>query len=198
MDKFTQSMSGLLPQGYAWPRDVNSVLMSVVEGMAVALAQHHEDMHAVVEQWMPHRTVARLAEWEASTGLPDPCFGAIQTEEQRHKLLLLRLRPPDLPYEDSSPAAPGVIEDMCAELGYPGVAVSYNVPFRVGRNRVGDRLGALDGVLHVRVPTVSTPFRVGVGRVGDRLIERVGIGPELPCYLDRELPARFQINVIYE
>lgn len=198
MDKFTESLSGLLPTGYAWPREVGSVLMSVLGGVAEAFVEHHANVHAVVDQWQPHTTVARLAEWEVSTGLPDPCFGTDQSVALRHKNLLMRLRPLDLPYEDSSPAAPGVIADMCAELGYAGVTVSYNLPFRVGRNRVGDRLGALDGVLNVRVPTTSTPFRVGVNRVGDRLIERVGIGPELACYLNRELPARFQINVIFD
>jgi uncharacterized protein YmfQ (DUF2313 family) len=198
MDKFTESLASLLPTGFAWPRDPDSVLMRTISGVAGGFAELDEFIRATVAQWQPHTAVTRLAEWEEACGLPDACFGAGQSEVLRRKLLLLRLRPVDLPYDDSCPAGPGVIASFCTAIGYPGVTVSYNTPFRVGRNRVGDRMGALNGVLNVRVPAGSTPFRVGRGRVGDRLVSRVGVGPELACYLDRVVPARFQINVIYE
>lgn len=196
MDKFTQSLSHLLPVGFAWPRDEESVLMSTLHGVAGAFAELDEFITATVFQWQPLTTTLRLAEWEEATGLPDQCFGNDQSEALRRQLLLQRLRPVDLPYEDSSPAAPDVIASFCAAIGYAGVTVSYNWPFRVGR-RVGGRMGALNGVLNVNVPTDSTPFRVGRNRVGDRLVHRVGVGPELECYLNRIVPARFQINVIY-
>lgn len=196
MDKFTQSLSGLLPQGHAWPRDPSSTLMSVIAGLAATFAEHHETVRATVAQWQPHSTVTRLEEWEEALGLPDACFGLEQSQALRHQVVLQRLRGVDLPYEDSSPAAPGVIAQLCADVGYPDVTVRYNTPFRVGRNRVGDRLGALDGRLHVMVPSSSTPFRVG-DRVGRRLIERVVAGPNLACYLDRVVPARFSINIHY-
>ena len=74
---------------------------------------------------------------------------------------------------------------------------AYNTPFRCGVNRVGDRLGALDGKLYVTVTLQSQAFRVGVNRVGDRLLQGQFNGGELACYLQRVLPARFQINVIF-
>jgi uncharacterized protein YmfQ (DUF2313 family) len=197
MDKHTETLANLLPTGFAWPRDEDSVVMRTIKGMAGGFAELDEFIRATVAQWQPHTAVTRLAEWEAACSLPDDCFGAGQSEALRRKLLLLRLRPVDLPYDDSCPAAPGVIASFCEAIGYPGVTVAYNWPFRVGR-RVGTRLGALNGVLNVHVPTNSTPFRVGRNRVGDRLVARVGVGPELDCYLERVIPARFQINVIYE
>jgi uncharacterized protein YmfQ (DUF2313 family) len=194
--RFTQALAGLLPQGYAWPREVGSTLMAVMEGLGDAFADHHQAVHAQVRQWMPHLTTTRLAEWEASCGLPDACLGLDQTEQQRRAELLKRLRGPDLPFSDSSPAAPAVIEQLCADIGY-SVTVTYNTPMRVRRDRVGSRLGKLDGRLNVFVDTSSTPLRVGSGRVGQRLVNRDLPGSDLSCYLQRIVPARYSVNIVF-
>ncbi|MES1977564.1 MAG: putative phage tail protein [Pseudomonadota bacterium] len=196
MEKFVQSLAKLLPTGFAWPRDPASTLMRVIRGVAASFNQLHEDTHEIVRQWQPHHTVNRLTEWEEATGLPDPCFGTEQSLALRRKLLLARLRPVELYYPNSSPAAPYSIETICAWLGYVAT-VRYNTPFRVGVNRVGDRLGALNGRLWITVTLQTQPFRVGVNRVGDRL--RIGTlnGGELACYLQRIVPARFEVNVIF-
>ena len=62
---------------------------------------------------------------------------------------------------------------------------------------MGQRLGALDGVLNVRVNRVSEPFRVGRNRVGQRLVLASKTGEELVCYLKRIVHARFSIRVIF-
>ena len=118
------------------------------------------------------------------------------TRDLRRQLLLSRLRGPVLAYTNSSPASPHAIVAICAGLGYVAT-VSYNLPFRCGVNRVGDRLGALDGRLYVTVTLQSKAFRVGVSRVGQRLLEGQLNGGELACYLQRVIPARFQLNVIF-
>lgn len=196
MEKFVQSLALLLPTGFAWPRDARSTLMRVIRGIAAAFDDLDKVITETVRQWQPATAVNRLAEWEEATGLPDACFGVDQPEALRRKLLLARLRPLDLAYDDSSPAAPGSIEAVCKWLGYDAT-VRYNTPFRVGRNRVGERLGALNGRLWVTVTLTTQPFRVGVNRVGDRL--RIGTlnGGELACYLQHIVPARFEINVIF-
>lgn len=198
MEKFLQALAYLLPTGFAWPRDPKSTLMRVLRGVAAVFDELHRYILECVRQWQPHTAVTRLAEWEEAAGLPDPCFGPEQTPALRRSLLLARLRGLELPYDDSSPAAPGAIEAICAALGYT-VRVFYNVPFRVGVNRVGDRLGALDGVLYVRISAGGVePFRVGQNRVGDRLVKTaVDLGP-LECYLRRIVPARYAIDVSFE
>lgn len=195
-DQFHESLAGLLPQGYAWPRDPNSVLMRLVASEAAELDEHTEAVHAMVGQWQPHTAVARLAEWEAACGLPDECLGTAQTEAQRRTALLRTLRGPSLPLDDSSAAAPAVIEAACAEVGFTA-SVRYNKPFRVGA-RVGQRLGALDGRIYITVTSTSEPFRVGRNRVGDRLVKRDLVQADLLCYLQRLVPARFSINLIFE
>ena len=118
------------------------------------------------------------------------------TRDLRRQLLLSRLRGPVLAYTNSSPASPDAIVAICAGLGYVAT-VSYNLPFRCGVNRVGDRLGALDGRLYVTVTLQSKAFRVGVSRVGQRLLEGQLNGGELACYLQRVIPARYQLNMIF-
>jgi uncharacterized protein YmfQ (DUF2313 family) len=195
MDKFWQALSYLLPTGYAWPRDPSSTVMRVIRALALALNDLHEFTRLTATQWQPHQTVTRLAEWEEATGLPDACFGLNQSDDLRRKLLLSRLRGPVLTYTDSSPASTGAIVAICAWLGYVATA-SYNTPFRCGQ-RVGQRLGVLDGKLYVTVTIQATQFRVGVSRVGSRLMEGQLNGGELACYLQRVVPARYSVNVIF-
>ena len=196
MDKFWQALVSLLPTGFAWPRNPASTLMRVMRGIAASFHEHHEFARLTANQWQPHQAVTRLAEWEEATGLPDACFGLNQDEATRRKLLLGRLRGPTLEYTDSSPASPGALIAICAWLGYPLVTVVYNTPFRAGM-RCGQRLGQLDGKLWVTVTIQSIPFRAGASRVGDRLLTGTLNGAELACYLQRVVPARYQVNVIY-
>lgn len=192
MDRFFQALAYLLPQGFAWPRDPDSTLMRVLRGIAGTFGELQQFIEQTVGEWQPATTVTRLAEWEEATGLPDACFGVDQDVETRRKLLLMRLQGPDLPLADSSPAAPAVIEAICASVGYTAT-VSYNTPMRVA-HRVGRRLGLLDGVLYVRVQLPGHRMRMG-DPVGSRLIT----GPsahELACLLQRMLPARYCLNMV--
>jgi uncharacterized protein YmfQ (DUF2313 family) len=195
MERFVQALAALLPTGFAWPRDPGSVWMRVLRGLAGTFGALHEETAEAVRQWQPHHTVARLAEWEEATGLPAPCFGVNQPEALRRKLLLARLRGPVLKYEDSSPASPGALVAVCAWLGYQA-EVRYNTPFRCGHT-VGQPLGALDGKLYITVVLQSRRFLVGVSRVGDRLLDGDLNGGELACYLQRVVPARYSVNVIF-
>lgn len=197
MDKFQQSLAQLLPQGYAWPRDPQSTLMRLLGGVAASFAELDKVITQTTVEWLPHATKARLGEWEDAVGLPDQCFGADQTVDARRGRVLSRLRGPSGVYPDSSPASLGAIEAICTNLGYPAVA-AYNHPFRCGRDRVGRRLGQLDGKLYVRMTAESTPFRVGHNRVGDRLVTRPAEVTQLACYLKNYAPARYQLNVIFE
>ena len=195
MDKLLQALAQLLPTGFAWPRHASSVLMRWVLALAGVHAELMSFIHATAAQWQPHRTTLRLAEWEESCGLPDTCFGPEQTDAQRRSVLLMKLRGVQLPYTDSSPAAPGVIQSICAGMGYTAQII-YNTPFRAGLNRVGDRLGALNGELYVTVSTDIQPFRVGVNKAGDRLVSTEHDLFLLQSYLKKILPSRFDVVVL--
>lgn len=196
MDKFLQSLQHLLPEGYAWPKDPNSVLMRVIGGMAAAFADMEALTEAATIAWRPQTTTTRLPEWEVAAGLPDGCFGPNQTVAARRNRLLSRLRGASGFYPDSSPASPAAIEAICTNLGYPG-KVTYNVPFRCGRDRTGRRLGQLDGRLYLRLLASSESFRVGRSRAGDRLLDRPPGAVELACHLKAYVPARFELVVTF-
>lgn len=199
VDHITQyrtSLMRLMPRGYAWPKNKGTVQYAWVDALAQQYNEFENHTVRTMEQCWPHRTCNRLSEWFGATGLPDSCFPGATRAETRDQVLARLQGLAGLKYDDSSPAAPGFIRYLCQRLGYD-VEVWYNTPFRCGRNRVGQRLGALDGVLNVRVNRVSEPFRVGRNRVGQRLILASKTGEELVCYLKRIVPARFAIRVIF-
>lgn len=197
MDRFAQALAHLLPPGFAFPRSLGSVVMRWLQAWAGVLREHHEWTDSQVLQWIPDRTCSRIEEWEEALGLPDPCFEGEQDGEQRRSRMLARLRGDlELPYDDSSADSPAAIQAYMQACGYD-VDIWYSTPFRVGRNRVGDRLGQLDGVLNVRVPGYCERFRVRANRVGDRLGLCKGDGTEIACLLKRVVPARFSINLIF-
>jgi uncharacterized protein YmfQ (DUF2313 family) len=194
--RFTQALAALMPPGFAWPRQADTVWMRVLGGLAGAFEEHHSWTQQATLEWLPHATHTRLEEWEEATGLPDPCFGPTQTMEARRGRLLARLRGPSGAYPDSSPAAIEAIKTICANLGYVA-DVHYNTYFRVGRDRVGRRLGANDGHLYVLISAPAEPFRVGANRVGERLVIRPPSVPEFACALEKYVPARYALDVIF-
>lgn len=193
--RFAQALQQLLPTGFAWPRSPRSVLARVLCGIAAAFDELHRFVLATARQWQPHNTTLRLREWEEACGLPDACLGPEQTEGDRRRALLARLRGVQLPYVDSSPAALGVIRGVCAELGYEVQRAAYNTPLRAGVGQVGQRLGQLDGRLYVTVNTAARPMRAG-DPVGSRLIVGGRDLWPLYCYLRRVVPARYEIIVL--
>jgi uncharacterized protein YmfQ (DUF2313 family) len=178
MDQFTQSFSALLPSGYAWPRQPDTVLMRTLQGMAANHLELYKFTLSTIQQWLPQAAATRMAEWEAATDLPDQCLGFNQTLAQRKTNLLAKLGGVQLPYADSSPAAPGVIAAALAKQGVRAT-VRYNKPMRVGQT-VGRQMGALSGKLYVCVT-------VGSG------VNKVLIG----CYLKRIVPSRFEVDILY-
>lgn len=194
-DAYTQALAQLLPPGAAWPRDTASVWMRLLIGLAGSMQALHAFTVQTACEWLPQGTHTRLPEWEAALDLPDPCLDALQTEDQRRAAVLARLRGHQGAYADSSPAAPGAIAAYAAALGLPAT-VTASRPFRVGRDRVGARLGS-NGKLIVQVAAagVSEPFRVGTHRVGRRLVERPPQVAQMACLLERVAPARFAVVV---
>ncbi len=196
MSKFTQALAHLLPTGFAWPRHGDSVVMRWVAGVGGAYEEFERFAVQTYQQWLPHRTCSRLEEWEAALGLPDPCTGYVDDPVLRQALMLARLRGFTFAYPDSSPAATGNIEAMCAALGYT-VECWYDELFRVERDGVCDRLGT-PGALYVSMSSMCEPMRVGVDGVDHRLVECTAEPSILMCLLQRLVPARFEINLLVD
>jgi len=195
MDKFQQALQHLLPTGYAWPRDPDSTLMRLLTGFASAFSELQAVVDQETQQWLPHLATRRLAEWEEATGLPSSCYANQPTVKQRRKLLLSRLRGASGFYVDSSPASTAAVEAICANMGLPA-SVHCHTRFRVGRDRVGRRVGEPDGKIYIVLASPGEVFRVGRAHVADRLIDRPDVAA-LACYLALYLPARFELQIIF-
>lgn len=194
--QYFDSLMRLMPRGFAWPKRKGTAQGAWIQAYATTLNDFELFTYRTIEQWWPHQTCSRIDEWAQAVGLPDPCFGQSDEISLRDQMLGRLRGLINLPYEDSSAAAPDVIKQLCKQIGYE-VEVWYNWPFRVGRNRVGDRLGALDGQLNIRIIRVCEPFRVGVNRVGDRLVNCTQDSQDLICYLKRIVAARFAVRLIF-
>jgi uncharacterized protein YmfQ (DUF2313 family) len=196
MSKYAQALAHLLPTGFAWPRHPDSVMMRWVAGVADSFAEFERFALQTYQQWLPHRTCSRNAEWEAALGLPDPCIGYVDDPVLAQALMLARLRGFDFAYPDSSPAATGNIEAMCAALGYT-VQAWYDSEFRVDRDGVCDRLGS-KGVLNVSMAGMCEQMAVDDDGVDHRLVECSKLPETLMCLLQRLVPARFELNLIMD
>ena len=198
---YHESLLNLLPPGMAFPRDAGSVVSACLYAQAQLLQDLETDALHIFEQWLPHKTCTRLEEWEEALGLPDDCCPSPQTLQTRISNVLARfaMYSVAMPIDDHSRGSPGYLAAVAAAGGYDVVDIWYNWPFRVGRNRVGERLGGLDGRLNIKVRNapnyVCEPFRVGVHRVGRRLLECHDQAFE--CLMDKIVPARFVPRYIY-
>src|SRR6516164_65838 len=92
-DDYRDAFLELLPQGQAWPKHtIDSVLWKAcdglnnywgyVDGRAADLLEIESD---------PRSTVELLPDWERNWGLPDPCYTAPQTIDERQKALVARM-----------------------------------------------------------------------------------------------------------
>ena len=92
-DDYREAFLELLPQGQAWPKHtMQSVLWQAcdglcnywgyVDGRAADLLERESD---------PRQTVELLPDWERNWGLPDPCYTAPQTVDQRQQALVQRM-----------------------------------------------------------------------------------------------------------
>ena len=194
--RYRKSLARLMPQGFAWPKRKGTGQGAWLDAQAAQLNEFENYTYRVIEQWWPHQTCTRVAEWAKATGLPDKCFPNSDEIALRTQMLGRLRGLNNLPYDDSSAAAPEFLKALCATIGY-NVEIWYNWPFRVGRNKVSQRLGMLDGILNVQVIRVCEPFRVGEHRVRRRLVECTQDSTDLICYLKRIVPSRYQIRTIF-
>ena len=136
---YTQSFLALLPQGYAWPRAPESILYKLCRGIcgyweyvdsrAADLLERESD---------PRQTVELLPDWERAFGLPDPCYTAPQTIDERQLALIMRMTM-------QGGQSREFFISVAAQIGYTITITEYRT-FVVGLDRVGDArvYGAVD------------------------------------------------------
>ncbi len=154
VSEFTHAFMAKMPRGEVWPRDPESTLVRFVAGLMGIVELWAREVYAfLVIEAFPPTSFRLLPDWERVLGLPEPCFPAAQTLEERR--LQVREKLARRPGGQSRVYFIGLAE----RLGYhqPGPAESdleAELEFQVGR---------LD---QVRI-TEFRPFMAGVSRCGD-------------------------------
>jgi uncharacterized protein YmfQ (DUF2313 family) len=145
-DDYAEAMQALLPLGQAWPRHHDSILMKVVRGLTRIWGDFELRASDLLERESdPRYTVELLPDWERNWGLPDPCYEAPQSYDERIKALMMRMTMIGAQSRE-------FFINIAAMIGYTITITEYR-PFYVAMDRVGDSRVYGDGV------TTDTPMR---------------------------------------
>lgn len=90
---YVQGWNELLPTGPAWPREPDTVLQSVVTGLAQIWGEDVENSAELllVTESYPRTTNILLPDWEAAFGLPDQCLPIPSDVAARQQALVARM-----------------------------------------------------------------------------------------------------------
>jgi uncharacterized protein YmfQ (DUF2313 family) len=130
-EDYAEAMQALLPQGQAWPRNNESVLMRVVRGLTRIWGDFELRASQLLEQESdPRLTIELLPDWERNWGLPDPCYKEPQTIYERQLALVMRMT------LEGSQSREFFI-NIAAMIGYH-ISITEYRPFFIAMDRVGD------------------------------------------------------------
>ena len=91
-EDYAVALQGLLPQGQAWPRAWDEMLMLVVRGLTRIWGDFElRASHLLESESDPRQTIELLPDWERNWGLPDPCYKAPQSIGERRLALVMRM-----------------------------------------------------------------------------------------------------------
>lgn len=205
-EDYGEAFGKLLPEGEAWPRDLNSTLMRLVYGMAalwgVSVDPRLADL--LERESDPRATLEMLDDWERNFGLPDPCIDVPQGIGARHDALIHRMT------MEGGQSIPFFVA-VAAELGYDITIGEYS-PFMAGISRCGDTRNLVDGEHYrwligpetiryywtIRPGTRSLHWwRCGEAVCGVDPFCRIGLATDLECILRRYKPAHTEIIFDY-
>ena len=154
---YAEVFAGGLPTGPAWPRDLDSIQMLVVDGLMQTWGRvdgRFDDLLTVESD--PRFTFEMLPDWERAYGLPDPCVGMQpQTIPDRRAAVVSKIT-------TQGGQSRAFFIEAAAAIGYT-ISIYEYLPVVSGITRCGET--RTDGVLAI------THARCGVAVCG---IDRVG------------------------
>lgn len=151
---FAHALLALLPLGEVWPRSAGSPLVQVMTGLASVVARWADRVgYFLLVEAFPPTSNYLLPDWERVLGLPEPCFPAAQTFEERQ-----------LQVRDKLARRPG----GASRVYFTGIAtrLGYHMPGPGGSDlsvTLDAQLGRLDQIRIVE----HRPFMAGLSRCGD-------------------------------
>lgn len=130
-EDYAEAMQALLPLGQAWPRAFESALMRVVRGLTRIWGDFEVRASKLLEQESdPRITVELLEDWERNWGLPDPCYTAPLSVEERQRALVQRMT-------IEGGQSREFFISVAAYIGYT-ISITEYRPFTIALDRCGD------------------------------------------------------------
>ena len=180
---YLQQFLRLLPRGRIWHRGWGTVLAADLLTLMPTWARLHSRANYALIETFPCSTLELLPEWEASLGLPDPCFEQPQTLQQRQAAVCVK-------FSMRGGASQDYFKRLAEMLGFE-ITIEQFKPFQVNRSRVGERLYSTDWayVWRVTAPLVGQIiyFRASISQMGDRLVSYDNT--MLECFFNHYKPA---------
>ena len=192
-DDYTQVLADLLPRGWAWTRELSSVQMLVISGLAAEFARiHARDCDLLAESY-PGTALETLTDWERICGLPDPCTGVLGTIQQRRMAILAKLAM-------RGGQSRQYYIDIAAALGFTITITEYQ-PFRVGKGRASEHLSGLDWIFYWRVTSFEQNQKIYFFRTGQSATReplRYWNNSLLECVIRAIAPAHTLVQFAYQ
>lgn len=202
-EEYAQALTALLPQGRAWPRNADSVIMKVVRGLAEIFGYVDRRAADLLEiEADPYRTIEMLDDWERNYGLPEPCVAEPLTLADRHSMLVRKITM-------LGAQSRAFFIGVAAWLGYT-ITITEYAPFMCGVSEAGDtrdeageyrwQIGPLEMRFYWTINVANAAlswFRSGESEAGIDPHLRIGLATDLECLLRRFKPAHTDIVFDY-
>lgn len=180
---YTGALRDLMPQGIAWPKDVESVQSQLLIAFAKQFQKNDEDAQALIKGAFPATALELLPEWEETLGLPDPCsISEANTIDKRRNAIIAKL------FGTGSLSKSYFIK-LFETLGYTIVITEYRQA-RAGLSVCGDALNGGDWPFTWKVTAPDStyfPAKAGKSFCGDPL--RSGGNKTLACKVEQVNPS---------
>lgn len=127
------AFQNMLPQGFAWPRDPDSIQSKVIAGLSPVYARSHQRAANLLVDAFPGSSIELLTEWESTLGLPDSSLGLAASLQGRRAQVIARLTAvggQSIPYFVS----------LAQSLGF-AISIAQSAPFRCGQSTAGQPVG---------------------------------------------------------
>lgn len=203
---YASATLALLPQGQAWPRSADSVLVKTIRGLAEYWGRVDGRAADLLEQESDaRRTIELLVDWERNWGLPDPCYGDALTIGERQALLVFKMTL-------LGGQSRAWFQYVSTWNGQPEVTIGEFAPFMAGVSQAGEtRELDSDGELvgnyrwYIGPPEMRfywtahlgqlsyTWFRASSGQAGVDPHLRIGTPLDTDCLLRRWKPAHTEL-----
>ncbi|MEW5422644.1 YmfQ family protein [Amorphus sp. 3PC139-8] len=194
---FAAALSQLLPRGWAWPLAERSAMADLVAAYAAIWAWvARRDADLLERESYPGTAIELLPEWEATAGLPDPCFptASLSLRERQQAV--------EAKFAARGGQSRAYMTALAASLGY-AIEITEFSPFECGRSACGDPYWEVGAPLNRYTWTVTVPgprltwFEVGLSACGQDPLCRIARAADLECVLQRAKPAHTTLIFSY-